>query len=947
MKTMCEPDYSCVIESELEIQDVHSLNSVVCSKDLNILYTNVRGLKTNFKHLEVFIEMLTVRPDFIICSESWYLEFFEFYNLPNYKIYYNHSHINRADGVVIYINSDLIESTKIEIINNVKFLITNVTTRDGKNVNITSLYRCHDISKADFVNAVDSYIKTNKHTKNHLVIGDFNLDIKSNDIESNIFLNNFLESGFIPLYTGITRPSGNAQTLGSCIDNVFLKSDDLKSKAYKLMSCFTDHYPLLVSLSVEKHHGNQDTSNTYIDYKKIYTECKKINWDQLSNLSDPGQAIELLIENIKKVVSMSTKHNNKRKSPRSLWITKGIMQSCLTKEHLYKKSKNNPGDRVSEDLYKNYAKNLNKVIARAKYLYELNKVQKIQNNSRKLWEFVKKKLNKNKVGNSNCIDYIEENGEKISNPKDIADTFNNFFSNIGPKLAKEIIKPKNAHVKEPISNNRTIYLKPTNAAEIQRILSEMSNKAGGVDGISMKVLKTIIDFIRTPLADIFNSCIEKGIWPKPLKVAEVVPIYKSGKKHLPTNYRPISLISNIAKLLEKIIHERLISFFDECKILSNNQFGFRKNRGTKEALACISNYIYNNYNQSLPTIAAFLDLAKAFDTVNHRLLLAKLEKYGIRGTVLCLLKNYLTDRAQLVKIGNHKSNSLSISTGVPQGTILGPLLFIVYINDLLSLVPENCIVSYADDTVILSSDTTWQKTEEKMNKYLLEVNNWIALNELSLNATKTVYMAYGIYKNSVPSSLNISINDLKIERVYSTKYLGVVFDFQMKWESHITYILNKTKYLLFVFSKLSKIMHKKSLMTIYYAFFHSIATYGIIAWGGAYNNVLHLLESLQRRLLKIISKNNNDFTKPLTIKGSFDIECLLYFYTNLREKYRESSSITRNKILNLPRINKSVNFKNSELVAIKLFNILPNELKKLNLKKKSLRKKITNWFRNK
>lgn len=134
---MCEPDYSCVIESESELQDIHSLNSVVCSKDLNILYINVRGLKTNFKNLEVFIEMLTSRPDIIVCSESWCLEFFEYYNLSNYKIYYNHSYVNKADGVVIYINSVLTETTKTEIIDNVKFLITKLTTIDGKYV-ITS-----------------------------------------------------------------------------------------------------------------------------------------------------------------------------------------------------------------------------------------------------------------------------------------------------------------------------------------------------------------------------------------------------------------------------------------------------------------------------------------------------------------------------------------------------------------------------------------------------------------------------------------------------------------------------------------------------------------------------------------------------------------------------------------------------------------------------------------
>ena len=214
--------------------------------------------------------------------------------------------------------------------------------------------------------------------------------------------------------------------------------------------------------------------------------------------------------------------------------------------------------------------------------------------------------------------------------------------------------------------------------EVKNIIENTKIKNGGVDKINAMTLKAISEHIADPLAHIINKCIEKSIWPDALKAAVVVPIHKSGKKLVVNNYRPISLISNIAKIFEKVVYERIFDFIYKHKILSEKQFGFIKNKGTRDALSYITKTIYENLDKSKPIIVVFLDLAKAFDTVDHNILLHKLQAYGIRDNAYKLMQSYLTNRKQKVRIDQRESEPTTITMGVPQGTILGPLPFIIY-----------------------------------------------------------------------------------------------------------------------------------------------------------------------------------------------------------------------------------------------------------------------------
>lgn len=945
-----------IIQNEIECKDTDELNKKICNKNFVILHVNIRSLNENHKNLEVFINNLINKPSVIVCTETWIIKQIHLFNLPDYKIFYNESKINKADGVVLYIRNDISQNndTKIIEIDKIKFLVVDLNINDNEIFRISAIYRSHDIPKTEFILSTKRYITENKNVKNHCIVGDFNIDIMSKDkYEKNInqeFLNNFLANEFLPCFQGVTRPSFTGQE-GTCIDNFYIKTNKLNVKSYKISNPFNDHYPLFININNIRPTYKEKETFQKINYEKLKNIAKEVDWNMILSIHDPNCATDEIISKINQCVEQAStvikqKRYNRNK-PRKKWITEGIIISCRKKELLYNIWKQNKDSETLKKEYANYVKILNRVIKDAKIKYERERINENSNDTKKLWKIIKEKIGKNKKKDNNKITSIIDNGNKIEDKTEIANIMNSYYCNVGKNLSKKIVEP-DEKPKEIERNPKSIFVTPTNAEEIRTIINQLKNKAGGEDKINANTLKAIETYIALPLAHIFNLAIEKSIWPDALKSAEVIPIYKAGKKTNVSNYRPISLISNIAKIFEKIMYNRLYNFLKECKIFSEYQYGFMKNIGTVDALCKITDLIYKNLDKSKPIIATFLDLAKAFDTVNHELLLEKLEKYGIRGSVLELIRSYLSDRKQRVRIDDKTSTVKIINTGVPQGTILGPLFFIIYMNDLLIDMPKDTILSYADDTAIIVNDNMWSQAQDKMNILLNKVAIWLAFNKLSLNISKTKFMTFGNYCDSVPLEINIEISNERITRAENYKYLGIYFDYNMRWCEHIEQLNNKTKYLIFTFAKLKKFMDINTLMKVYYAFFHSTMNYGIIAWGGAYKTTIIPLQNTQTRILKTINRNLFQLNNyPLNIKQSFSLESLMYYYDKLKHMYTVSKSKTRNKSIILPKMNKAISDKNSYIEAIKIYNSLTNELKCLNLSKNMIKKKVKNFIKSK
>ena len=393
------------------------------------------------------------------------------------------------------------------------------------------------------------------------------------------------------------------------------------------------------------------------------------------------------------------------------------------------KAKNDQIKKRKHEIYKTYRNKIVDLLRVSRKCHYQKYFEENKKNSRAIWQGIhdivySRKSKKNNTPSSLLID-----GKTITNPKDIAENFNNFFTSIGTKLQNNIPPTRRQYfdyLKHP--NPKTFFISPTTPDEIKNIINSIkSSKCVGPNSIPTKILHLIKDKISIPLSELINKSFATGCFPNICKTAKVIPIFKTESRLLRNNYRSISLLSNISKIIEKIMHQRLNKFLEENNCFYNLQFGLRLNLSTNNALLSIIENIQTDLDNGDFAAGVFIDLKKAFDTVDHDILLKKLEYYGVRGLLKDWFQSYLKNRKQFVSVNNSTSNTKEITTGVPQGSVLGPLLFLLYyINDLHKSVKHSKTYHFADNTNIMQS-----------NKSLDVLSKWPKGNELSHNISKT------------------------------------------------------------------------------------------------------------------------------------------------------------------------------------------------------------------
>lgn len=363
------------------------------------------------------------------------------------------------------------------------------------------------------------------------------------------------------------------------------------------------------------------------------------------------------------------------------WITNGILKSIKRKQKMYRTHflSNNP---LKVEEYKHYANQLNYIKNRSKTDYYTKTFASYKNNLKSTWKLIGTLINRKTKGQTLPTRLIRNN-KTYTNQLEVANQFNDFFVNVGPSLARQIPTIPNNNPTQFIdqSPSSSFFISPVTEYEVHQLFSSLSENKASID-IPNKLIKIASKPLSKPFTLIYNESVSTGTVPDIFKIARITPVYKSGAQTDPGNYRPIALLSPFCKILERIIYNQLISFLEKHHILFQYQFGFRKGYSTEQAILEITDSLKLGIDNKLITCGIFLDFSKAFDTVNHEILLAKLYKYGIRGTAHDWFSNYLLNRKQFVQIGNSHSSLLDISCGVPQGSTIGPLLFLLYINDM-------------------------------------------------------------------------------------------------------------------------------------------------------------------------------------------------------------------------------------------------------------------------
>lgn len=917
--------------------------------NFNLYHQNIQCLKNKINQLE--IELNEHNIDILCLTETWVqpceldaIHINGYIKKSNYcRNVYNNGGISIFHKSSLNIGIDEITAlTKFSRDKDIELAGIEMVV-DHKKIKIVTIYRSPTGDINIFFETLEMLLDNLLKDKSLLIVcGDLNIDYLSNSVHKYRLSNLFSMYNLDVHVTEATRICLNSST---CIDYIcsnFLNNN--RNTICKIVpNGLSDHTCQILSFDVPNFVPNRKDKKARVlsdsNYRNFIYHVSKEIWSNVYDAQSVNDGFRAFSDNLFYYVDTCFPLSNvKETCDKKRWITQGIRISC---EKLKLLSRIMMATRRPEDerSYKLYKKVYDKVVIAAKRLYNENKYNNASNKSKAAWSIINSDLGKNCMG-SNRIEELRVNNKKVTNPQDIVNCANDHFVNLPNKLA-ENFKNRVDHLINLNKEFPTIFLDPVSENEIFNIINSLKvSNSCGIDSISSNMLKSIVQYIVVPLTFLINWSLSEGIFPDIFKIAKIIPLHKKGDKLLLNNYRPISLLSSISKILERVIYNKMLRFCNKHDILSNEQHGFRVGRSTQSAILCLLNELYENLDKNKKCFGIFMDLSKAFDLVDHALLLGKLNKYGFRGKLGEWLESYLSNRTQLVEIGSVKSERLPVSRGVPQGSILGPLLFILFINDLPNVINSCLLVMFADDNSFLNINENMNNlttdTQNKINLFVSKFEN----EKLLLNCDKTVFIHFTPRLINYNESYLLKIHGKSLEQVTSTKFLGVHIDNALNWENHINLLCKKLSPVCFALYRLRNTTNRTVMLSYYYAQFYSRISYGIMFWGSSHHSerVFKLQKKAIRNIMGINMRTScKTYFKELQLLPLaciYIMKIVVFVKSNLnnflRNNHNHEYNTRRQNNLLTPSHCLSLYEKSPTYIGVKLYNKLPECIKQIN-----------------
>lgn len=925
---------------------------------------NIQCLSNKVDMLELLLDEYS--PGIVSVSEHWLSsEQLDLIHINGYKMVSAFCRSNYAHGgTVIFVSDELLPSCShipelselsVEMVFECSAIVF------GKDLCILAVYRSPEGAIGQFLDALSDVLRRCTRFKHIVLVGDFNVNgLETKNINVKLLHDITESSGLLSLIDVPTRiftrcDGKHSETL---IDYIFT-SENVNSAVKVIHNGISDHSFQLLTMRLLCPRVLNDKPNPV--YNRCFSQPSMESFryllsDIITNLwcncpDDVNEFFNMFWCEFEYLFSccfpLRRRYmTNGRRDASGGWITDDLRRRSVELRDL-NWLRHVTGSETLSGTYKLLKKEHMLLTKNMKTSQNVRMIENSTNKVKCLWNIVNTNLNKSKEQKQISL---KINDEVISKPAVVANALANHFSSIVQvSLAQHFGNYRPDQLTLSRSIGHSMFFDPVVPEEVEAVIRSLpTGKATGPDEVPVKLIKYCAQEIAPVISHLTNISVAQGRFPLAMKTSAVVPIYKKNDPMNINNYRPISLTSIFSKIVEKMVCSRLTKFLDRFNIISERQHGFRSNHSTETAAAELVQYVHGKWEDKLLVAGVFFDLSRAFDTLDHSILIRKLEKYGIRGTIAQWISSYLSGRESYVRVMGERSGAFSTDLGTPQGSTIGPLMFLLYVNDLPDGIPNGKVQLYADDTVIIVDAPDHENLLKKVDAVYKDFKNWCRENYLILNESKTSVVHFCDVRSRV------QIQNISIPVSSNMEFLGMVIDQHMDWKEHVEKVCSKLKRNCFALIQLKKCLNRESLVNAYYAMIYSIISYGIVVWGQSVevSRVFVLQKKIIRHIFDLEYRTScrNTFIqeKILTVTGIYLLKVLTNIFKN-KDQLTTNSDVHMHYTrqcdqLRIDRHRLAKTERSPIMAGSYLYNKLPQQIKSIktfNRFKKELKEFLT------